>query len=39
MKAKFEAEDTSGSLKENPKLLDKLGDENHRALKNIPNIK
>jgi len=27
------------SLKDNPKLLDKLGKENHKALSNIPEIK
>jgi hypothetical protein len=27
------------SLEENPKMLDKLRDENHKALKNIPEIK
>jgi len=31
--------DPDGSLSENPKLLDKLRDEAHKGLKNIPEIK
>jgi len=39
MKVKSGEKDPDGSLSENPKLLDKLRDENHKAFKKIPEIK